>query len=92
MMIQKILLTMTLLMVAQAPAEAAPKWVENFERDHPRLALVTGVRFVHTACFAVAHPKKFGKQCEEDGTNGLLSFTAGLANIGTTAIVGAKKL
>lgn len=88
---KKLMLAAALLVVAQMPAQAAPKWVENFEENHPKWAMVTGVRLVHTACFAVKHPKQFGKQCEEDGTNGLLGFAAGMANIGTTAIVGAKR-
>lgn len=87
---KKLLIVMALSLVA-SPAQAAPQWVEKFETDHPKWAMVTGVRLVHTACFAVKHPKQFGKQCEEDGTNGLLGFAAGCANIGTTAIVGAKK-
>ncbi len=41
--------------------------------------------------FPVVHPKQFGKRCEEDGTNGLLSFLAGCANIGTTCILGARR-
>jgi hypothetical protein len=82
---------LALLMVAPPNAQAAPQWVENFETKHPKLAFITGVRLVKTACFAVKHPKQFGKQCEEDGTNGLFSFVGAAANIGTTAIVGAKR-
>lgn len=86
----KFLIALALLAMAQ-PAFAAPKWVQEFETNHPKWAMVTGVRLVHTACFAVKHPKQFGKQCEEDGTNGLLGFVGGCANVGTTVIVGAKR-
>lgn len=41
--------------------------------------------------FPVVHPLQFGKACESSGANGLLGFAGGLANVGTTAILGARR-
>ncbi|MBX9670495.1 MAG: hypothetical protein K2X93_23035 [Candidatus Obscuribacterales bacterium] len=82
-----------LFMVAMmmTPACAAPEWVTDFENNHPVISTVTGIRLGHAFCFAVRHPKKFGKQCEEDGTNGLVNFVAGMSQMAVPPIVGAKK-
>lgn len=41
--------------------------------------------------FPIQHPLQFGAKCDESGANGLINFISGCANVGTTAIVGAKK-
>lgn len=97
----KALIVLVLLVTAQPawadvdplrPVMAKPGF---WDRHHRIYACSFPVRHPKAAwdktVFPIMHPLQFGKACEHSGANGMLGFLGGAANIGTTAILGARK-
>jgi len=85
---------------APQPVPSSPPPKPVIADKHPRLkaiyraplfVVIHPVQTFNRLTFPVQHPLKTGKWMEASGFNGLMGGLGAIGNVGTTAIVGAKK-